>query len=50
MLWNKTFGGSDSDYGYGIVQSRDGGLVLTGAVASSPTAGDRDVVLIKTDA
>jgi len=50
MLWNKTFGGSDSDYGYGIVQSSDGGLVLTGAVASSPTAGDRDVVLIKTDA
>lgn len=49
MLWNKTFGGSDSDYGYGIVQSRDGGLVLTGAVASTG-AGDRDVVLIKTDA
>src|SRR5450756_2221505 len=30
---NQTFGGSDSDYGYGIVQSSDGGLVLTGAVA-----------------
>ncbi|MGZ4846221.1 MAG: hypothetical protein ACXV3E_00310 [Halobacteriota archaeon] len=50
MKWNETFGGGDSDYGYGLVQSRDGGLVLTGAVASTPTIGDRDVVLIKTDA
>jgi hypothetical protein len=50
MTWNETFGGSDSDYGYGLVQSRDGGLVFTGAVASSPTIGDRDVALIKTDA
>jgi hypothetical protein len=48
LKWAKTIGGSKSDYGFGIIQSKDGNLVFTGFTASYG-AGSLDVYLVKTD-
>jgi hypothetical protein len=48
-LWNTAFGGSYRDWGKGVLQTSDGGFVITGST-SSYGAGDGDVWLIKTDA
>jgi hypothetical protein len=47
--WSKTFGGSDSDYGYSMHQTSDGGYIIAGETYSYG-AGFDDVSLIKTDA
>ncbi|HSH00387.1 MAG TPA: hypothetical protein VLB27_10075, partial [candidate division Zixibacteria bacterium] len=46
--WSRTYGGSDTDYGYDIQPTVDGGFVLTGVTRSSG-AGKGDVCLIKVD-
>jgi len=49
MLWNKSFGGSNSDVAYSIQQTSDGGYIIAGNTFSFG-AGDSDVYLVKTDA
>ena len=46
-LWTKTFGGTGEDYGFSVVQTTDGGLVICGSLQ---TAFNTDVYLIRTDA
>lgn len=41
-IWDKTFGGTESDYGYSVQQTQDGGYIITGTSLC-------DVFLIKTD-
>ena len=49
MQWNKTYGGNNSDYVDDVVQTSDGGYVLTGTTRSFG-AGGMDAWLVKTDA
>jgi parallel beta-helix repeat protein len=46
--WNKTYGGTGSDYAYSAVQTSDGGYALAGGTNSSG-AGNYDFWLVKTD-
>ena len=48
-MWNKTYGGAESDGANSLVQTRDGGYVLAGHTDLFNT-GYTDLWLIKTDA
>ncbi len=46
-LWDKTFGGAKDDVGMSVVESSDGGYIVTGRTASFGAGGD-DIWLLKT--
>jgi len=48
VVWDKTFGGSENDEAHSIIQTEDGGYVVTGFTVSEDT-GDRDIWVIKLD-
>jgi len=47
-LWTRTYGGSETDLAYHVIQSVDGGYLVVGSTQSFG-AGSRDAWLIKTD-
>ncbi|MBI3520137.1 MAG: T9SS type A sorting domain-containing protein [Bacteroidetes bacterium] len=48
LLWQKTIGGSDWDFAYGIEQTTDGGFIISGTTYSFGY-GNADGYIIKTD-
>ncbi len=48
VLWTKTYGGTDQDYGYSVQQTTDGGYILAG-VRNNPFGFDNDLYLIRTN-
>ena len=47
-LWTKMFGGTQNDYGVGVIQTSDGGYALIGTTESYG-AGSGDIFVVKTN-
>ncbi len=46
--WEKSFRGTDYDYGYSVIETSDGGYIITGSTSSFGT-GSVDLYLVKVD-
>ena len=54
LIWSKTYGGSEDDYGYSVLENADGSLVVAGYSGSSDgdvasNMGMHDFLILKTD-
>jgi hypothetical protein len=49
MIWNKTYGGSDSDRARQVILTSDGGYAIAGSTSSFGCCGVASMYLIKTD-
>ncbi|MHA2309278.1 MAG: hypothetical protein ACXABJ_08375, partial [Candidatus Heimdallarchaeaceae archaeon] len=49
MIWNKTYGGTDSDRARQVILTSDGGFALAGSTSSFGCCGVASMYLIKTD-
>lgn len=55
MQWNKTFGGSESDFAFSVIQSFDEGFIITGSTSSFDgdfeglNKGNLDIFIFKLD-
>ena len=47
LLWSRTYGGVDHEYGYSVLETGDGGYVIAGKTKSFG-AGEYDVYMVKT--
>ena len=50
ITWNKTYGRDGDDWGYGVVQTYDGGYAVTGLASKDSMDVGSEVYLFKTDA
>ena len=48
LLWSKNFGGTNTEYGYSIIETNDKGFIVTGLTGSFGS-GNYDIYLLKTD-
>jgi predicted secreted protein len=48
MQWNQTYGGSNDDFAFSVIQTSDSGYALAG-ITTSYGAGESNVWLVKTD-
>jgi PKD repeat protein len=49
LLWSQSYGGPETDRGYSVRQTTDGGYIIVGSTTSFG-AGDIDAYVVKTDA
>ena len=48
-IWTSTYGDSNTNMGYSVLQTSDGGYIITGNTYATPFDEDRDVYIVKTD-
>ncbi len=54
LIWSRTYGGSDEDYGYAVVQEPNGNYVITGSTRSTDwnfsnrSSSDKDIFILRT--
>jgi hypothetical protein len=48
-LWTRSYGGEREEFGWDVVETRDGGFLIVGYV-EAPVAGREDVVVLRVDA
>jgi hypothetical protein len=49
VIWEKTYGSNNSDYGNSVIQTSDGGYIITGSTNNDYSNKNKDLLLIKTD-
>jgi hypothetical protein len=50
LQWAKTYGGAYDDYALSVQQTSDGGYIVAGHIQPLDLDGEKDIILIKTDA